>query len=93
MDAAPPSISTASAAALSTFRQVLFSLGKENCRAVRLGQVDTNFMLEEYGRFRIWAQQTGAALPAEARGSLDGTLRNNSQLRGVVLDILSRLAR
>lgn len=50
-------------------------------------------MLEEYGRFRIWAQQTGAALPAEARGSLDGTLRNNSQLRGVVLDILSRLAR
>lgn len=49
--------------------------------------------LEVYGRLRTWGEESRAALPAAARGSLDDTLRKDEELRFMVHDILLRIFR
>lgn len=56
-----------------------------------LEQVDLHEVSSEYGRLKIWGEQTKAYLPARARGSLDDVLRNDEALSGVVREILSRV--
>lgn len=46
---------------------------------------------DEYGRLRIWGEQTRAVLPEKARYSLDEQLRENEQTRNITLRTLRRL--
>jgi hypothetical protein len=85
------SIGEAYPAALDKFGRVLYTLGRDGNPLVDRGEVDIDYLLGEYGRLKIWARQTGAYLPASARGSLDDTLRAKEDLRKVVNQILMRL--
>ena len=76
---------------LVSYQKLLFALNAENCRVVRLGQVDVTRIRDELGRAKIWGDQTKASFPPKARGSLDDTLRNDSELQGTVREILKRL--
>lgn len=86
-------ISTSYTECLERYRQFLTLLGRESCRVVRLGQVDVTKTLEEYGRLRTWGEETRAALPAGARGSLDGTLRHDDVLKDVAIRTLNKIER
>lgn len=67
------------------------TLGEEGCDVIRLKRVHLPKILEEYGRIKIWGDQTKAGLPARARGSLEDTLRHQEQLKCLVTEILIRL--
>jgi hypothetical protein len=84
-------ISTSFDGCLRSFRQFILHLGRENCRPIRLKQLVLPTVLDIYGQFRIWGDQTKANWPADARGSLDLALRNNKGTKDVVLNILRRL--
>jgi hypothetical protein len=85
------SLSKIFADCLIFYKKLLFALNAENCRVVRLEQVDVTRILDEFGRVKIWGDQTKATFQPRARGSLDDTLRNDSGLQGTVGGILSRL--
>ncbi len=53
------------------------------------GHVSQERLLAEYGRFKIWIEQTGAIL--EERGSLEDILQQDPALRDNVADILLQL--
>ena len=92
-ESGPPSIATTYAKCLDLYRTFLVHLSDKSCRAVRLEQVDVQRVLEEYGRFRIWGEQSRAALSPLARGSLDSILRDDDQMKGLVFGILGQLER
>jgi len=50
---------------------------------------DLEKMLEEYGRLRIWTEQTGATL--QERGSLDDTLHGDHSLRAAIASVFTQL--
>src|SRR6266576_222826 len=86
------SLSTVFSDCLTYYRQLLLALNAENCRVVQLEQVDVSRIQDEFGRVKIWGDQTKATLLPRARGSLDDTLRNNSDLKDTVLGVLKRLS-
>ncbi|RYP69214.1 hypothetical protein DL769_005329 [Monosporascus sp. CRB-8-3] len=86
-----PTLSESYAECIRSFGTLLLSLGQKECRVVRLEQANFTALLEEYGRAKIWGDQTKADRPARARGSLDDTLRHDSELKAVVHGILQRL--
>ncbi len=86
-----PSIFTSFSDCLRSFRQLFLALSKKSSRVVILQQVKVPDVLDEYGRLKIWGDQTKATLPEKSRGSLDDTLRNESNLKVIVLNILRRL--
>ena len=85
------SLSTVFADCLTYYRELLLALNAEDCRVVRLEQVDVTRIQDEFGRVRIWGDQTKATLLPRARGSLDDTLRNNSDLQDTIRGVLKRL--
>ncbi|OIW26837.1 hypothetical protein CONLIGDRAFT_707345 [Coniochaeta ligniaria NRRL 30616] len=85
------SISAVFEQCIQSFRTLLLLLQDDECRATRLEQVDLASVLEEFGRLRIWGDQTKANLPCLARGSLDDTLRNDREINELVQGILLRL--
>jgi hypothetical protein len=85
------SLSKAFADCLTSYKKLLFALNAEDCGVVRLEQVNVTRILEEFGRVKIWGDQSRANLPPRARGSLDDTLRKDSELQDTVGGILSRL--
>ncbi|KAJ5173651.1 Tetratricopeptide-like helical [Penicillium coprophilum] len=76
---------------MQSFGEFLLALSNRECRVIRLGQVQLSEILEEYGRTKVWGNQTNAELPARARGSLDDTLRHDDELKDLVQAILMRL--
>ncbi|KAK2877137.1 hypothetical protein FQN49_001381 [Arthroderma sp. PD_2] len=80
-DADDISLSPAYAECIQSFTRLILSLSEEHCRVIRLKQVHLPQLLEEYGRTKIWGDQTKAELPSTARGSLDDTLRHDTELR------------
>ncbi len=52
---------------------------------------DVDKMVDEYGRLKIWAEQTGATL--HERGSLDDTLQSDQALRRDITGVLAQLQR
>jgi hypothetical protein len=76
---------------IQSFKVFLFSAHQENCKIRELEQVSISTCLEEYGRFRIWGDQTNVELRGGVRGSLDEVLRKDNELKLVVHDILVRL--
>ncbi|KAI1196735.1 hypothetical protein F5X97DRAFT_202072 [Nemania serpens] len=53
--------------------------------------IDSNHLLDEFGRLRIWGDQTKAALEPKARSSLDDFLRNEERLSEEVKEVLGQL--
>jgi hypothetical protein len=86
-----PSISELYRECIQSFGRFLLVLNEDNCRVIRLEQVHLPDILDEYGRTKIWGDQTKADLPARARGSLDDTLRHDDELKHLVQAILLRL--
>ena len=91
VESRPSAICTLFSKCLDSYRQFILALNHENCRAVCLQQVELPAILNEYGRLKIWGDQTRASLPEKSPGSLDDTLKNESSLKDVVLNILRRL--
>ena len=90
-NAAVRSISASYLCVIEAFAAFLVALSDRNCRAVCLEQVSLIKLSEEYGRVKVWGDQTRADLPERARGSLDDTLRHDAQLKKLVQDIIWRL--
>lgn len=86
-----PSLSESYGECIQSFRSLLLALSEKDSYVIRLKQVRLPEILEEYGRTKIWGDQTKADLPARARGSLDDTLRHDDELRHLVQAILVRL--
>lgn len=86
-----PSISELYGECIQSFGRFLLALSEEDCCVIRLEQVRLPEILDEYGRTKIWGDQTKADLPARARGSLDDTLRHDDELKHLVQAILMRL--
>lgn len=86
-----PSLSKSYSECLQRFQEFMVALNDKYCRVVHLKQVDVNVILDEYGRAKIWGDQTKADLPERARGSLDDTLRHDDGLKDLVQGILVRL--
>lgn len=76
---------------IQSFGEFLLALSEKDCRVICLEQVHLSEILEEYGRTKVWGDQTKAELPARARGSLDDTLRHDDELKYLVKAILMRL--
>lgn len=76
---------------LRQFRLLINTSERVPCPAVQLGFVNVSNLLDEYGRFKLWGEQARANLPAEARGSLDDTIRDRSDTKALVSSILSVL--
>lgn len=74
---------------LGYLRLLAIELAKETCPALRLGFVDVTHLTDEYGRFKLWGEQSRANLPAKARGSLDDNLRSDSHTKALISSILS----
>ena len=89
--AAPAPLSELYGTCMDAFKNLLLSLGKKDCRVVRLEQVHLPAILEEYGRAKIWGEQSKVDLPARERGSLDDTLRHDDDLKQLVRGLLMRL--
>ncbi|KAJ5598652.1 hypothetical protein N7537_008736 [Penicillium hordei] len=86
-----PSLSELYIECIQSFGEFLLALSDKDCRVICLGQVHLSEILEEYGRTKVWGDQTKADLPARARGSLDDTLRHDVELKHLVQAILMRL--
>lgn len=86
-------LATSYSRCLESYQRLLDLIGKKSCRIVRLEQVNVGRILEEYGRLRIWGEQTRAALPEKTRGSLDDAMRNDESLRSNINSILTQLSR
>ena len=67
------------------------TLTENDCEVICLGQISLSEALEEFGRYKIWGDQTKACLSAGTRGSLDDTLRRDDELKDLVRGILLRL--
>lgn len=90
-DAPGSSLSELYIECIQSFAEFLVVLDEKDCRVICLQQVHLPEILEEYGRVKVWGDQTKAELPARARGSLDDTLRHDDKLRDLVQAILMRL--
>ncbi|KAK0710658.1 WD40-repeat-containing domain protein [Lasiosphaeris hirsuta] len=76
---------------LDSYSQLCLALGEESCEVVKLQYVNLEKARGEFGRLRLWGSQSKATLPAQARGSLDDTLRHNPTLRDRVADMFQLL--
>jgi hypothetical protein len=77
---------------IQSFEEFLFSAQREDCKTTELEQVSISTCFDEYGRFRIWGNQTNVELQGGIRGSLDEALREDNELKLVVHDTLVRLS-
>lgn len=86
-----PSLSELYQECIQSFGEFLLVLSEKDCRVIHLKQVHLSEIMEEYGRTKVWGDQTKADLPERARGSLDDTLRHDVELKYLVHAILMRL--
>ncbi|KAL8391070.1 hypothetical protein RB595_009900 [Gaeumannomyces hyphopodioides] len=52
-------------------------------------QIDRNKLIEEYGRFKVWVEQSGAAV--RHRGSLEESLQDDKELCDLLAGVLTQL--
>ncbi|KAJ3580541.1 hypothetical protein NPX13_g20 [Xylaria arbuscula] len=84
------SINDAFVRCLDLYRSLTFQLLEKGNSDVG-GGVDLNRLTDEFGRLRIWGEQTKASLPPRARASLDDFLRSEGKLSKEVEQILAQL--
>ncbi|KAI1178527.1 hypothetical protein F4777DRAFT_100632 [Nemania sp. FL0916] len=68
-----------------------YILEDDDSNAGRGIEFDRNRVLDEFGRLRIWGEETKAALEPKARSSLDDFLRDEERLSGEVKEVLNQL--
>jgi hypothetical protein len=73
------------------FQKLILALSHPICPVVVSGEVNVQKVLDEYGRFKIWGEESRASQLPISAGSLDDTLRHNGELCGNVRDILIQL--
>ncbi|GAW16184.1 hypothetical protein ANO14919_056070 [Xylariales sp. No.14919] len=76
---------------IDAFSKLVTALSEPDCDVICRNEVQLSQILEEYGRTKIWGDQSKADLPARVRGSLDDTLRHDNDPKSLVYDILQRL--
>jgi hypothetical protein len=76
---------------INSFAKFVLALSEPDCDAICRDEVRLPQIFEEYGRTKIWGDQSKADLPARARGSLDDILRHDNDLKSLVRGILQRL--
>ncbi|KAJ2990938.1 hypothetical protein NUW58_g2713 [Xylaria curta] len=86
-----PTLAESYSECVNSFGKFVLALGEPDCDAICRDQVRFPQIYEEFGRIRIWGDQSKADLLASARGSLDDRLRQDSNLKLLVLGILQRL--
>ncbi|KAI1822191.1 hypothetical protein F4861DRAFT_410031 [Xylaria intraflava] len=86
-----PSLAVSYSDCINSFAKFVLTLSESDCDVIRRDEVQITQIFEEYGRIKIWADQSKADLPATARGSLDDILRHDDELKSLVRDILQRL--
>ncbi len=86
-DSQSPFIADTFVTCLALYRKFHFCIATDE-RRVRC-QVDLAKVSDEYGRLNVWGSDSGAL--RSGRGSLDDALRNDENLRCIVLDILNDL--
>ena len=86
-DSQSQSIAVTFLTCLALYREFFFCFADDE-RRVRC-QVNLAKVSDEYGRLNVWGSDSGAL--RMGRGSLDDALRNDKNLRSIVLDILSDL--
>lgn len=85
-EAAAGNLAELSQQTLETFREFLVTCS----RASNVKQdADLAKLLDEYGRLKIWVEQTGSGL--RERGSLDESLKDDPDLRDAVASTLQQL--
>ncbi|KAI0443545.1 hypothetical protein F4803DRAFT_307094 [Xylaria telfairii] len=86
-----PSLSELYFESIGSFAKFVLALSQPDCDAICRNEVHLPQIFEQYGRTKIWGDQSKADLPASARGSLDDTLRHDDDLKSLVRSILQRL--
>jgi hypothetical protein len=86
-------ISQAYGEILGLYRRFLAVLGNQPFQEEGVRQIVLTKALEEFGRLRIWGEQTRAGLHPLSRGSLDDILRKDPDLMDVVITTLLKLKR
>ncbi|KAI3318819.1 hypothetical protein HD806DRAFT_511072 [Xylariaceae sp. AK1471] len=76
---------------IDSFAKFVLALSEPDCDAICRDEVRLPQIFEEYGRTKIWGDQSKADLPARVRGSLDDILRHDNDLKSLVRGILQRL--
>lgn len=75
------------------FARFVEALSEPDCDEICRDKVWLNHITEEYGRTKIWGDQSRADLPASVPGSLDDILGPNDDLKSLVHGILQRLGK
>ena len=86
-----PSLRASFLNCMSLYRELLLHLARDNSRPIHLKQVDGVKILEEFGRLKLWGEQTNTTRPEDVHGSLDDSLRHDEDTKAVVLGILQLL--
>ncbi|ERS95330.1 hypothetical protein HMPREF1624_08208 [Sporothrix schenckii ATCC 58251] len=76
---------------IRAFGHFVEAIRAPDCLVCHLGLVRASDVVDEYGRARIWGDDTKACLPEKARGSLDDTLRHDEDMKRLVLEIIQLL--
>lgn len=76
---------------LQSFQLLAASLQAAPGETIQLGYGNAVKCDNEFGRFNVWGEQSGANLPARTRGSLDDTLRVRDDAKALVVSVLFRL--
>jgi hypothetical protein len=73
------------------FRNLLFCLNHSDLRASKRDPIPLDTMLEEFGRFKIWSEQTRIYQPARSRGSLDELVQDRLKTKRILVATLEQL--
>lgn len=77
---------------LDQYRSLTFQiLDRENSETGVEDEVDLDRLMDEFGRLRIWGEQTKASLADKARASLGDFLRNEERLNKEITEALAQL--
>ena len=76
---------------VSAFQRILSIPGLFNLRTPGYDSSALDTLLEEYGRFKIWSEQTRVYLPFGSRGSLDELVRERSKTKRSLANTLAKL--
>lgn len=77
---------------LELFRRFVLLLTHKECRIVVRGQISVESVRDEYTRYLVWGEQSGAIVTKNSRGSLDQFTREQDGIRKVLLNTLQQLA-
>ncbi|ORY12687.1 hypothetical protein BCR34DRAFT_287730 [Clohesyomyces aquaticus] len=86
-----PSITDEFSTCIQVYRGILSIMGQRSDALPNIKQAHIMQSLEEYGRLRMWGEQTRADLQPDTRGSLDNTLRDDGELKDAAVSMLRSL--